>query len=125
MVALFNNGPHTVTVFLEETVTDSRGNQVRRASETGVAVTGCLVHPVASTRGAFPAIDVKQGQRVDASWKLVCAPTTALGWWSKVVWTAAGGCPEPSITFTVLGGPLRRGTTRATAHITCTLQEER
>jgi hypothetical protein len=124
-VSIFTNGPHTVTVYLEEEVTDSRGNRVRRPSDTGVVVAGCLVHPVASTRGAFPAIDVRQGQKVDASWKLVCRVDTPLGWWSRVVWTAAGGAPEPEMTFTVLGGPLRRNVTAATAHITCTLQEVR
>jgi hypothetical protein len=124
-VSIFNSGPHTVTVFLEEEVTDSRGNATRRASTTGVTVTGCLVHPVASTRGAFPAIDVRQGQRVDASWKIVCNVDVPLGWWSKVRWTRAGGCPEDVLEFTVLSGPLRRKVTAATSHITCTLQEIR
>jgi hypothetical protein len=124
-VPIFANGPHTVTIYLEEEVTDSRGNRVRRPSTTGVVVTGCLVHPVASTRGAFPAIDVKQGQRVDASWKIVCPISAPLGWWSRLRWTAAGGAPEPDMQFTVLSGPLRRSVTAATAHITCTLQEVR
>lgn len=124
-MAIFNSGPHTVTVYLEEDAVDSRGNHQRRASATGVEVAGCLVHPVASTRGAFPAIDVKQGQRVDASWKLVCGVEVPLGWWSKVEWRRSGGAPEDLIVFTILGGPLRRSSSPTTAHITCTLQEER
>lgn len=124
-MAIFTNGPHTVTVFLEEKVTDSRGNDVRRPSTTGVEVAGCMMHPVASTRGAFSAIDVRQGQKVDASWKLVCAADVPLGWWSRVRWTTAGGAPEPVMEFTVLSGPLRRNITATTAHVSCTLQEAR
>lgn len=124
-MAIFSNGPHEVTIFLEEEVTDSRGNRVRRPSTTSVTVSGCLVHPVASTRGAFSAIDVRQGQRVDASWKLVCSATVPLEWWSRVEWAAAGGAPKPLMKFTILGGPLRRTVSATTAHITCTLQEVR
>lgn len=125
-MTLYRNGPHTVTVYLEEAGTDSRGNAVMRPSATDkVVVSGCLVHPVASTRGAFPAVDVRLGQQVDASWKLVCDDTVPLEWWSRVEWTAAGGAPKELIRFTILSGPLRRNVTRATSHITCTLQEER
>jgi hypothetical protein len=124
-LSIFSDGPHTVSIYLEEEVTDSRGNAVRRPSATPVVVTGCLVHPVASTRGAFNAIDSRFGQRVDAAWKLVCRVDVPLQWWSRVEWSAAGGAPEPLMRFTILGGPLRRRVTAATAHITCTLQEER
>lgn len=124
-MSIFTSGPHTVTVFLEEAGVDSRGNAVRFASATGVVVTGCLMHPVASTRGAFPAIDVRAGQQVDASWKLICPASVPLEWWSRVEWTAAGGAPQALMKLTILSGPLRRNVTAATAHITCTLQEER
>lgn len=124
-VSIYRNGPHTVTVYLEEEAEDSRGNFVRRPSTTGVVVTGCLVHPVASTRGAFPAIDVRLGQQVDASWKLVCDDTVPLGWWSRVEWRASGGAPKDLLRLTILSGPLLRRVTRTTSHITCTLQEER
>lgn len=123
-MTLYRNGPHTVTIYTETVGTDSRGNAVRRPATTGIVVTGCLVHPVASTRGAFPAIDVRLGQQVDASWKLVCDDTVPLGWWSKVEWTVAGGAPVDMV-LTVLSGPLLRRVTRSTSHITCTLQEER
>lgn len=124
-MSIFTDGPHTVTVYLEEAGLDSRGNAVRRTSSTGVVVTGCLMHPVASTRGAFPAIDVRTGQQVDASWKLVCPATVPLEWWSLVEWRAAGGAPQDLMKLTILSGPLRRRVTAATAHITCTLQEVR
>lgn len=124
-MAIFINGPHTVSVYLEEEVLDSRGNATRRPSATPVVVTGCLMHPVASTRGAFNAIDSRFGQRVDAAWKLVCAVDVPIKWWSRVEWTAAGGAPEELMKFTILGGPLRRHITTATAHISCTLQEAR
>lgn len=124
-MTLYRNGPHTVTIYAETGGTDSRGNAVRRPDlATPIVVTGCLVHPVASTRGAFPAIDVRLGQQVDASWKLVCDDTVPLGWWSKVEWNVAGGAPTDMV-LTVLSGPLLRRVTRSTSHITCTLQEER
>jgi hypothetical protein len=83
------------------------------------------MHPVASTRGAFPAIDVRTGQQVDASWKLICPAEVPLEWWSRVEWAAAGGAPQALMRLTILSGPLRRNVTVTTSHITCTLQEER
>lgn len=124
MSILLDHGPHTVTVFMEEEVTDSRGNKVRRPSTTGVVVVGCLVIPVASSRGAFPAIDVRQGQRVDASWRLL-ARSAPVGWWSRVDWRRSGGAPEELIRFTVLGGPLQYSATESSRHVSVTLQEER
>lgn len=123
-MTIYRNGPHAVTIHLEEAGFDTRGNAIRYPSPDTVVVSGCLVHPVASTRGAFPAIDVRIGQQVDASWKLVCDNTVPLGWWSKVVWQVSGGAPR-DMTLTVLSGPLLRNVTRSTSHITCTLQEER
>lgn len=116
MSFLLDHGPHTVKIWMEEEVTDSRGNKVRRPADEPVTVTGCLVHPVASARGAFPALDVQQGQRVDAAWKFL-AREAPLGWWSKVEFEGK--------TLTVLGGPLVYGASPATRHISATLQEER
>ncbi len=114
---LIDHGPHTVKIWIEEEVTDTRGNAVRRpTADSPVTVTGCLVHPVASTRGAFPAIDVRQGQRVDAVWRLHVRDAP-LGWWSKVEFEGK--------VMTVLGGPLVYGSSPATRHISCTLVEER
>lgn len=115
-MSLLDNGPHTIKVWVEEEVTDSRGNTVRRPSETPVTVTGCLMFPVASTRGAFPAIDVRQGQRVDAAYRLM-AREAPLGWWSRVEWNGA--------PMTVLGGPLVHKSSDGTRHVSATLQEER
>jgi hypothetical protein len=117
MSLLLDRGPHTVKVWIEEEALDSRGNTIRRpTADSPVTVTGCLVHPVASTRGAFPAIDVRQGQRVDAAWRLH-ARNAPVGWWSKVEFEGR--------TMTVLGGPLVFGASEATRHISCTLIEER
>ena len=117
MSRLIDHGPHTVKIWIEEEVTDTRGNVVRRPrADSPVTVTGCLVHPVASTRGAFPAIDVRQGQRVDAAWRLHVRDAP-LGWWAKVEFDGK--------IMTVLGGPLKHTVSAATKHISCTLVEER
>jgi hypothetical protein len=116
MSFLLDHGPHTVKVWMEIETTDSRGNVVRKPAPEPVVVTGCLVHPVASTRGAFPAIDVRQGQRVDAAWRLH-ARNAPIGWWSKVEFDGK--------VMTVLGGPLSFNASDATRHISCTLVEER
>ena len=116
-MSLLENGPHTVKIWIEEAAVDSRGNAIRKpAAGSPVTVTGCLVHPVASTRGAFPAIDVRQGQRVDAAWRLH-AKNAPLGWWSKVEFEGR--------IMTVLGGPLNYTSSPATSHVSCTLVEER
>lgn len=117
MSTLLDRGPHTIKVWIEEEVVDTRGNAVRRPrADSPVTVTGCLMHPVSSTRGAFPAIDVRQGQRVDAAWRLH-ARNAPVGWWSKVEF-------EGKI-MTPLGGPLNYTASSATRHISCTLVEER
>lgn len=119
MSAILDNGPHTVTIYLEEEVTDSYGNTIRRPSTTGVVVKGCLVTPLSSSRGAFPALSVTQGQRVDNAFKFV-ARTAPLGWWSRVVWN--DGFKEWHLT--VLGGPLRHVSSDGTSHISATLHAE-
>ncbi len=123
-MSMLDLGPHTVTVFPEEEITDSRGNKTRAPALVGVVVTGVYMHPISSSRGAFPAIDVRQGQRVDATWKLVCRDAP-LGWWSRVEWYRAGGAPVDRLVLTVLGGPLLRRSSPRTRHISATLQEER
>lgn len=119
-MSLIDNGPHTVRVYPEERLQDSRGNEVRRPSATPVVIIGCIMQPIASTRGAFPAIDVRQGQRVDAAYRLM-ARTAPLGWWSKVEWDT----PTGTVTMTVLGGPLLHRSSDGTTHVSATLQEER
>lgn len=83
MSILLDFGPHTVKVYPEVEVMDSRGNPVKRPSDVPVIITGCLMQPLASTRGAFAAIDVTQGQRVDAAWRFM-ARQAPLGWWSRL-----------------------------------------
>lgn len=114
---MYENGPHTITIYPEIEAADSRGNMVRKPSVTGVVVSGCYMHPLSSSRGAFPAIDFSQGQQVDGVWKLVCRADAPLGWWAKVEWNG--------LTLTVLGGPLLRQSSPRTRHISCTLQELR
>ncbi len=120
MSILLDFGPHTVTIYLEETVEDSYGNTIRRPSTTGVTVTGCLMRPLSSSRGAFPALSVAQGQRVDQAFKFI-ARTAPLGWWSRVVWD--DGIKVRNLS--VLGGPLWHNASTETQHITATLHEER
>jgi len=113
---LLDHGPHTIRVWVEEEVTDSYGTAIRRPAAEPVTVTGCLVHPVSSTRGAFPAVDVRQGQRVDAAWR-VHARDAPIGWWSRVEFDGK--------VLTPLGGPLTYKTSDGTRHVSCTLVEER
>lgn len=115
-MSLIAHGPHTVKIWVEEETVDSRGNPVRRPSDTPVEVKGCIVHPIASTRGAFPAIDVREGQRVDASWRLL-ARDAPVGWWSRVEFDGKVMVP--------LSGPLRHTASDGTTHVSCTLREER
>ena len=117
-MSLLDNGPHTVKVFLEETVTDSYGNEIKRPSATGVIVRGCWVQPTSAARGSVSAVDVSAGQRVTATWRLI-ARNPPVGWWSRVEWPAWGK------RFIVLGGPLHRDYSRATSHVSVSLQEER
>lgn len=120
-MSLLTNGPHTVQVWVEEEVTDSRGNTVRRPrADSPVTVAGCHVQPVSSSRGAFPALDVTQGQRVDATHRLICK-NAPVGWWSRVCWTYRGATK----TFAVLGGPLLYVDSTKTEHLSVSLQEER
>lgn len=115
-MSLLDRGPHTVKIWVEEEVTDSRGNAVRKPAAEPITVTGCLMAPLASTRGAFPAIDIKQGQRVDAAWRLHLRDAP-LGWWSRVEFDGK--------IMNVLGGPLHHTVSDATSHIVCTLVEDR
>jgi hypothetical protein len=120
-MSLLEQGPHTVTVFLEEIVKDFEGNNVRRPSDTGVVVENVFMQPVASARGAFGATKVDGGQHVLAAYKLICKEAP-VGWWSRVEWVDGQGNLRK---FGILGGPLRREFSEATRHISVTLREER
>ena len=122
-MSLLDKGPHTVRVYLEEVSTDWRGNVIRRPkADSPVTVTGCWMQPIASTRGAFAALKVNEGQDVSVAFKLI-ARRAPVGWWSRVEWDD----PITGTTrrFAVLGGPLERAHTAATRHISVTLTEER
>lgn len=120
-MSLLTQGPHTVTVFLEETVEDFEHNQIRRPSATGIVVEGVFMQPVASARGAFGATKVDGGQHVLAAYKLICQ-AAPVGWWSRVEWIDGQGNLRK---FGILGGPLRREFSDATRHISVTLREQR
>lgn len=115
MSSIIDFGPHTVTIYVEETVVDSYGNAVKRPSQTPVVVTGCTVTPLASARGAFPAATIAQGQRLDQTYRFV-SRHAPVGWWSRVVWEGRN--------LTVLGGPLVAVASDGTRHISATLHEE-
>jgi hypothetical protein len=120
MSALLDDGPHTVTIYLEEEVVDTYGNPIKRPSTTGVKVSGCLVQPLSSSRGAFPALSVTQGQRTDTAYRF-SARTAPLGWWSRVVWHHP---TRGDVPMTVLGGPLLYEASPETRHVSATLHEE-
>lgn len=117
---ILDQGPHTVTIYIEEIATDTYGNPIKRPSATPVVVTGCMVTPLSSSRGAFPALSVTQGQRVDSAYRFT-ARDAPLGWWSRVVWHHPDGRDR---RMTVLGGPLKYAGSPETTHVTATLHEE-
>jgi hypothetical protein len=115
-----DHGPHWVTIYLEETIIDSYGNVVKRPSATAVEVRNCLVQPLASTRGAFPALNISQGQRVDNAYRFF-AREAPLDWWSRVIWHHPDGRDR---SLTLLGGPLLYEASPETRHVFATLHEE-
>jgi len=117
--ALLDRGPHTVTIYLEEEITDSHGNPVRRPSATGVVVRGCLLTPATSDRDAVSQSSSEAGQRDDRTWRFR-ARSAPLEPWGRVEWNDGGTVR----TFTVLNGPLRYAPSLATTHIAATLHEE-
>lgn len=115
MSRILDSGPHTVTVYPEETTTDSYGNALRRPSRVGVTVTGCQVTPLSSARGAFSSYDLGEGQQVDRYWQ-IRARNAPIGDWSRVEWNGLRLVP--------LGSPLKHSI-GGVEHVACSLQEER
>lgn len=100
---------HEATVYVEETVPDSRGNIVTRPSTTSVVIR-CYLSP----RGT--AAD-KSGADLPR-WSLITSPTTAIGKWSKV--EALGR------TFSVASWPRLAGPHGSAAQtVQCELIEQR
>lgn len=123
-MSLVRNGKHVVTVFTEEEIEDFRGNVVKQPSNKPFVITGCMMQPLASTRGAFAALRVSDGQNVAVAYKLFCAPVSVpIEWWVRVEWT------DPRTKrlrkFAVLGGPMPRDFSSPTDHMSITLQEMR
>jgi hypothetical protein len=109
------DGRETVTVYVEESFTDSFGDTKVRPSETGTVVTGVLMQPMSTLR-MFPSLDPTQQQRVYSTWRLI-ARDAPLGTWSRVVWNG--------MSMSVRSGPEYRHYSGATSHVTALLQEER
>jgi hypothetical protein len=120
MSLTLDHGPHRATIWLEEEVEDSYGNIVKRPSQTPHVIEHCLIQPLASTRGAFPALSVTQGQRIDNAYRFV-ARDAPLGWWARIVWHHPDGRDR---RMTVMGGPLLYEASPETRHIMATLHEE-
>jgi hypothetical protein len=122
-MGLPDSGPHTVEIFMEIETEDHRGNIVRIPDEDNpITVRNCWMQPVASTRGAFAALKVDQGQDVMVAYKFI-ARRAPIGWWSRVEWVDP--LDGRRRKFAVLGGPQQRQYTPASTHVSCTLQEMR
>jgi hypothetical protein len=96
-------------VYPEETVTDSRGNSVKRPGAVGVPVHGCLMTPRSTRRD-------RDTEHVIADYELHCryAP---LGPWSRVMFD--------NRTYIVVQDPHHLQTSMGTAHVNAQLREER
>lgn len=126
-MSLVANGPETVTIYSQETVTDFQGNPVERPSSNAYVAVGVQMQPIASARGAFGAVRVDGGQDVLVAYKLMLDPRQfpglpPLNWWSRVTWVDERGDLR---SFSILGGPLSRRNTPMVNHVSCTLAEER
>jgi hypothetical protein len=120
-MSLIDDGPHTVTVYLQEEDTDWRGDVVDRPSSTAVVVSGCLMQPVLSSKGGFGAADIGEGQRINMQYRLI-ARSAPVGPWSAVEWVDPDGNTR---RFTPVGDPLVRNYSVVTRHVTANLREER
>ena len=109
------DGPETVTIFVEESYTDTYGAVRRRPAETGVVVTGVVMQPMSTLR-LFPSLDVTQQQRIYATWRFM-ARDAPLGVWSRVEWRG--------VNMSVRSGPEVRPYSPDTSHVSALLQEER
>jgi hypothetical protein len=117
--ALLDRGPHTVTIYLVETGTDTYGGEILRPSDTGVVISGCLLTPMGADRDATSYVSAQAGLREDRTWRFR-ARQAPLEPWGRVEWDDAGVVRR----FTVISGPLRYAVTAATTHIAATLHEE-
>jgi hypothetical protein len=70
--------PHVATVFTEEAVVDSRGQEVKQPSTQSVEIR-CLIMPIASRR------DGSIGQRVEQTYSLVTRADAPITIHSRVI----------------------------------------
>lgn len=114
MSRILDRGPHTVTIYPEETVTDSYGNEVKRPAPQGVIVSGCQLTPQLITRGRSSDLGMRDGQEVQSTMQFR-ARTAPLGPWSRLEWQGRRFVPLAAPIENVIGG---------VRHVACTLQEE-
>lgn len=109
-MSMLDNGSETVTVYPEETFTDSQGNVVKRPADVGVVVTRVIMQPINSDH------DRQRDESVHRDYRLICR-NAPLGPWSYVDWNG--------IRLFVVSGPHPYSASPDTTHITATLRELR
>ena len=65
MSRILDRGPHTVTIYPEESFVDSYGNTVKRPAATGVVVSGCQLTPQLISRVAWADDETMVGAGID------------------------------------------------------------
>jgi len=113
-VSLLAAPMESVTVYPEESYTDSHGDVRTRPSATGVEVAGWM-QPMSAT-ALFPSLDATQQQRIYSTYRFI-GRDAPLGVWARVEWADR--------SFLVRSGPEDRRYSHTTGHITAVLQEER
>lgn len=114
MSKILDRGPHTVTVYPEESITDSYGNTVKRPTAVGVVVSGCQMTPQMVSRGRTSDLGMREGQEVQATMQFR-ARTAPIGPWSRLEWQGRTYVPLAAPVETTIGG---------VRHVACTLQQE-
>lgn len=107
-MSLLDHGPHTITVWPEETYTDSYGNRTGRPAAMPVVVTGCTVTPVSSARDPLSDRRLIGGARV-------VVRHAPIGTWARVEWQGRSYAVEVVHRHTASSG---------TVHVEATLTPE-
>jgi hypothetical protein len=106
-VLILDSPPHVATIFVEETVSDTYSNVIKRPSTTGVEV-ACLITPQSSRR------DTSRDSRTHDTFPFI-ARDAPIGTWSRVQWNGH--------TFSV-DAVERHNASPATAHVSAILRLE-
>lgn len=114
MSRILDRGPHTVTIFPEESFVDSYGNTVKRPAAVGVVVSGCQLTPQLISRGRFSDLGMRDGQEVQSTVQFR-AREAPLGPWARLEWQGHTYVPLSTPIENVIGG---------VRHVACTLQQE-